>query len=271
MSRKTLRTAVAALAALSMPLSLSAHRQWILPSSTVLSSQDAWVTIDAAVSNELFYFDHVPMRLSNLVVTAPNGAPVSPENIATGKYRSTFDVHLTEPGTYRIASVGNFVFASWEENGEQKRWRGSEEAFAKQVPADAKNLTKTKNNSRVETFVTAGSPTKIKPVGEGLEMVALTHPNDLVTGEAVEFQFLANGKPEAGLTVSLIPGGNRYRDQLHEQQFTTDGEGKIEVTFDEPGMYWINASKGGGRRGPGGPGRGGDRMSYTATLEVLPL
>ena len=174
------------------------------------------------------------------------------------------------PSSSKI-SMSKFVFASWEENGEQKRWRGSEEAFAKQVPADAKNLTKTKNNSRVETFVTAGSPTKIKPVGEGLEMVALTHPNDLVTGEAVEFQFLANGKPEAGLTVSLIPGGNRYRDQLHEQQFTTDGEGKIEVTFDEPGMYWINASKGGGRRGPGGPGRGGDRMSYTATLEVLPL
>ena len=45
-----------------MPARLDAHRQWMLPSSTVLSGSDPWVTVDAAVSNELFYFDHVPMR-----------------------------------------------------------------------------------------------------------------------------------------------------------------------------------------------------------------
>ena len=51
------RSRVLILAALAP--SLFAHRQWVLPSSTVLSAADPWVTVDAAVSNELFYFDHV--------------------------------------------------------------------------------------------------------------------------------------------------------------------------------------------------------------------
>jgi len=281
------------------PLALQAHRQWMLPSSTVLSKADSWVTVDAAVSNELFYFDHVPLRVNNLVVTAPDGSRRQPENVATGKYRTTFDVHLPQPGTYRIASVSNTVFASWKENGEMKTWRGDAEAFTREVPANAAELRTAKMNSRVEVFVTAGKPDTraLQPVGIGLELAPVTHPNDLVTGEAATFQFLHNGNPAANLEVTVIPGGIRYRDQLKEQKLTTDGEGRFKVTFAEPGMYWINATVGASMRGPapapgpspsgpnagprtgGGPGPGpggrgfmpsGDRSSYVATVEVLP-
>lgn len=276
MHRKYLPAAVALLACL-VPGALLAHRQWMLPSSTVLSKADSWITVDAAVSNELFYFDHVPMRTTGVVITAPDGSQVQPQNAATGKYRSTFDVHLAMPGTYRIASVSNMMFASWTEKGEQKRWRGDAAAFAKEVPAGAEGLRSSRMSNRVEVFATAGKPdTKaLQPTGIGLELVPVTHPNDLVTGEKATFQFLHNGKPAAGLTVEVIPGGIRYRDQLKEQKLTADSEGKIAVTFAEPGMYWMNASIGGGR-GPGGPGgRGmmmpaGDRANYVATLEVLP-
>ena len=123
--RISARLAILALAALA-PLAAHAHRQWLLPSATVLSEKDAWVTVDAAVSNDLFYFEHVPMRLDNLVVTGPDGkTTVRPENASTGKYRSTFDLHLTQPGTYRVAVVNSGVFASWKDNGQTKRWRGA--------------------------------------------------------------------------------------------------------------------------------------------------
>lgn len=247
--------------------SLHAHRQWLLPSSTVLSSADPWVTIDAAVSNELFYFDHVPLRLANLNVTGPDGAPVQPQNTATGKYRSTFDLNLKKPGTYRIALVNNAVFASWTENGQQKNWRGAAEAFAKEVPKDAPGLQVSQMASRVEVFVTSGKPTRdaLTPTGMGLELIPISHPNDLVAGEAATFQLLVDGKPAAGLEVTIIPGGIRYRDQLHEQKLTTAADGKVTATFKEPGMYWINATT-------GAPGRTrtGNRASYSATLEVLP-
>jgi uncharacterized GH25 family protein len=45
-----LKKAIFTIAALlGLPVMLQAHRQWLLPSSTVLSNSDAWVTIDAAV------------------------------------------------------------------------------------------------------------------------------------------------------------------------------------------------------------------------------
>jgi uncharacterized GH25 family protein len=261
--------------------SLWAHRQWMLPSSTVLSKADSWITIDAAVSNELFYFDHVPLRLNNLLVTAPDGAHVPVENASTGKFRSTFDVHLTQPGTYRIASVSDLVFATWTENGQSKTWRGEAAAAPKEIPAGADGLRTSRMSTRVEVFATAGKPDSraLLPTGAGLELAPVTHPNNLVTGEKASFQFLHNGQPAAKLEVTVIPGGIRYRDQLKEQKFVTDAEGKFSVTFAEPGMYWMNASVGAPLRGPGaagGPGgpRGmtppGDRASYVATLEVLP-
>ena len=46
-----------------------AHRQWMLPSATSLSGTESWVTVDAAISNDLFYFEHHPLQLDNLVVT----------------------------------------------------------------------------------------------------------------------------------------------------------------------------------------------------------
>src|SRR3546814_432474 len=83
----------------------SAHRQWMLPSATVLSGDDVWVTVDAAISNDLFYFEHHPKRLDSVKAWAPDGSEAPIENQATGRYRSTFDVHLTQKGTWRIASL----------------------------------------------------------------------------------------------------------------------------------------------------------------------
>ena len=37
--------------AICLPLSAQAHRAWMLPSATVLSGEEPWITVDAAVSN----------------------------------------------------------------------------------------------------------------------------------------------------------------------------------------------------------------------------
>jgi uncharacterized GH25 family protein len=281
----------AALGALMVPGAAQAHRQWMLPSSTTLSGNDSWVTVDAAVSNDLFYFEHVPMRTDGIIVTEPDGTQGKIENAATGKYRSTFDVHLTKPGTYRIASVSTGVMGSYTLNGEVKRLpRGTSTAnLAQAIPAGATNVQTAKAASRNEIFVTLGAPTTtvFKPTGTGIELAPVTHPNDLVSGEAATFQFLLDGKPAAGLKVTVIPGGIRYRDALGQMDLVTDASGKLSVTWPEPGLYWLNASTGGGREGgpgAGAPEAGGpgarpapegpatppkDRASYITTLEVL--
>src|SRR5690606_37835095 len=86
---------LAVLLATALPFAAQAHKAWLLPSSTV-TTPDQWVTVDAAVSNDLFYFNHAPLRVDNLSITAPDGSTLQPENVATGKYRTTFDVHLAQ-------------------------------------------------------------------------------------------------------------------------------------------------------------------------------
>lgn len=269
-ARFSTRLAVLALAALA-PLAAHAHRQWLLPSATVLSEKDAWVTVDAAVSNDLFYFEHVPMRLDNLAVTAPDGkSAVQPENASTGKYRSTFDLHLTQPGTYRVAVINQGVFASWKENGQTRRWRGSADAFAKNVPADAQDLQVNEIAGRVETYVTNGRPTKqvLGATGKGLELAPITHPNDLIAGESASFRLLLDGKPAANQKVSVVPGGIRYRDRLNEIAATTDADGKFSVKYPAPGMYWMEAElKDDKTTIKEAKAR---RATYAVTVEVLP-
>src|SRR5690606_22330790 len=142
------------------------HRAWMLPSATVLSGEDPWITVDAAVSNDLFYFEHFPLLLegfhqpalaakgkapagakppmrrppSKLLVLAPDGTQAKAENGTVGRYRSTFDVHLTQIGTYKLAVANSGLFASWKEDGKPQRWMGAAEDFAKQVPAKADEL-----------------------------------------------------------------------------------------------------------------------------------
>jgi uncharacterized GH25 family protein len=256
-----------------LPLSAQAHRPWLLPSATVLSGHEPWVAVDAAGSTDLFYADHHPMRLDGLVVTAPDGHRAAPEHLGTGKYRSTFDLKLAQPGTYRLAVVNDGMNVAYQLNGENKRWRGTAEALATALPAGAQNLRVTHSQSRSETFVTAGKPNTqaLAPAGTGLELVPLTHPNDLVSGSAATFGLLLDGRPAAGVTVTVIPGGIRYRDRLGDMRVTTGQDGRFSVTWPAPGMYWLSASQGGGRDAPAGSiGAPARRVSYTATLEVLP-
>lgn len=260
---------VLALAAV-LPITASAHKAWLLPSQTVVAGESPWITVDAAVSNDLFYFNHVPLRLDSLAIVAPDGSTVAAQNPATGKYRSVFDVQLVQQGTYKIGVLNNSLTASWQENGKPKRWRGSAENFAAEVPTDASELKVSQSISRVETFVTNGTPsdTALKPGGIGLELVPITHPNDLFAGEEAKFRFQIDGKPAGGLDVEIIRGDTRYRNAQDEIKTTTDGNGEFSVTWPEAGMYWLDVSSVDDTVTM--PQATQRRLGYVATLEVLP-
>jgi len=266
--KRTLVLAAAMAAAL--PFSALAHKAWLQPSQTVIAGTNPWITVDAAVSNDLFYFNHVPLRLDTLVITAPDGSTVQPQNAATGKFRSVFDVELTQQGTYRLATINNGLSASWEEDGKPKRWRGTPTTFATEVPKNAKNLQVSQSVGRVETFVTNGTPneTALKPTNQGIEMIALAHPNDLVAGEAARFRVLVDGKPTAGLEFEITRGGTRYRNAQEEIKVSTDAKGEFAVTWPEAGMYWLETGTEDGKTSIKEAKK--RRLSYVATLEVLP-
>src|SRR5690606_18755961 len=93
-SMKRTSLLVLAVAAL-LPLSAAAHKQWIIPSQAVVNGGDVWVTFDGAISNQLFFPDHVPMRLDNVTATAPDG--------------STVELHRSEEHTSELQSRENLV------------------------------------------------------------------------------------------------------------------------------------------------------------------
>lgn len=272
---RLLKTTLCTALVLCLPISAQAHRAWLLPSATVLSSDDAWVSIDAAVSNDIFHADHAPMRAEGVVVTAPDGTTLQVQNAMMGKYRSTFDVQLPQKGTYKIAVASSGLMARWEtESGERKMWPGRGERanpadFDKMVPKKAKNLEVSQFSRRMETFVTAGSPTEsvLKATKQGLELVPVTHPNDLFAGEVTTFQFQMDGKPVAGVKATIIPGGMRYRNDQGAIEVESDKKGNISITWPQAGMYWLSASYRDDKAKKPATVRAG---SYVATFEVLP-
>jgi uncharacterized GH25 family protein len=116
MLKKTLL--LAASAAIAMATPASAHRAWLLPSIPVLADTNQSVTVDAASSTEPFNSDHAAMNTDGIQVWAPDGTMGKIENAAKGKYRSTFDVAINKPGTWRIGTQTSSVMGTFKVDGE---------------------------------------------------------------------------------------------------------------------------------------------------------
>jgi uncharacterized GH25 family protein len=258
---KTRLLAAIAVAAVLLPAAgANAARNWVLPSTTTLSGSNAWVTVDAASSDDLYFPDLRPLAITSILVLDSEGQPVQPTSPSMGKFRSTFDVQLTKPGTYKIASVATTVMASYTDNGVVKRFRGTGEDFAKQVPAGAADLKTIRNLARSETFVTRDKPTDgaLKPTGQGLELVPMTHPSDVVATEPATFKLLLDGKPAAGLEVEVMRGYDHWTTKPSATLSAKTGpDGAFKITLPQAGLWWISASYRTGETGRGGPPPGG--------------
>lgn len=273
-------------AALVLAAPAGAHNAWLLPSTTVLSDTGQSVTVDAGASTAPFEADHAALPAENVKVWAPDGTMGVVENAARLRYRSTFDVRIDKPGTWRIGMETGGVSGSFKVGGEAwtlGRRRGPPPApgaaptaaparsiaSIDQLPSDATDLDLTETSGRNEFFVTAGAPDDalFAPTGKGLEFVPETLPTDLVADEPARFRFLIDGQPAAGLAVEVIPGGRRYRSDSAAQSLTTDAEGRVTITWPGAGFYWLNAVATDDK--PQHPKAAKRRMNYTATLEVL--
>ena len=250
-----------------------AHRQWLLPSSTHIDAKEAWVTIDGAVSENLFDFDTNALALDNLEIIAPDGSQIKAESISKTKFRGSADIKLVQKGTYKISQNSQNIMATYRLNGEEKRWRGTEEKMAQDIPAQATDIKVSRSYNRLQTYVTNDNSTNtvLKAVGTGLELLPLSNPTELFAQETTRFKVLLDGQPLADSKVSVIAGGVRYRGVLNEITAISDKEGIISITWPFAGMYWLKAAYPqlpemvDGKRPP----MPAKRFSYAATLEVL--
>ncbi|MFC3195865.1 DUF4198 domain-containing protein [Marinicella sediminis] len=247
-----------------------AHKRWLLPSIFSVSEAQ-WVAVDASVSNNLFYVDR-PWPLTSVSVTAPDGKPAKTDNLNEGHRRSSFDVYLDQPGTYRASTGGDVFFVQYSSvDGEVTRDRAFDLSSLKaSVPADATAVNYARSVSRLETYMTLGAPDQkvFTPSGRGLELKPVSHPNDLYVNEKVALQFLVEGKPAVGLEVLMVWEGTRYRDEEGAINLLTDDQGTITFTPDRTGRFLLEA--GAEKVLTEDPVFSTLYMTYIGTFEVLP-
>ncbi|NDY93989.1 DUF4198 domain-containing protein [Ideonella livida] len=270
-----------------------AHMTWILPNASHLDGKEATVSVDAAVSEDLFHFDRA-LKLDTLVITGPDGQPREAENLSAARHRSSFDLKLVQDGTYRLSHVSRGLMGSWKQGSETKRFRGTAESFAKEVPAQAEILSLTATHTRHQTFVSKEQtgPLRFQPEGQGLEVLPLGPVTDLSAGDTTRLQLLFNGQPLPGASLKLLRDGNRYRYKLGEQVLTSDAQGVVTLAWAEAGRYYLAISHGdrppappagatpstGPSAAPPAPAPGSagtrdkplQRASLAVTFEVLP-
>lgn len=268
---KTINKTVLALLLAGCAAGASAHKPWIMPNSTFVEAKDVTVTIDGAISDQLFEFDTNTMKFDGALLTDPDGTVTPLPAPVSSRFRSSVDLKLPKDGTYKVSLVTLNVMANYKLNGETKRFRGTEDGFVKEMPAGATDVAKSTTHTRIETFVSANKTSMgaFKPSGEGLEMIPLTNPTELRAGETARMRFTLDGKPMANQPFSLIPGGVRYRGVLGEIRLVTDAKGEAAITLPAANLYWLGVSyPNDQRKGP--PENGARRYSYSATLAVLP-
>ena len=261
-------------AVLMASLVAQAHNLWLLPSETSKGGKGGWVTFDVAVSTEIFNVGSGAPKVDVVEVVAPDAAVSKVQNIWQGKLRSSFDLDINQPGTYKIFAATHGLIARWETaDGKRGFWppRGAKaepSELAAAVPKNAKNLEIIQASRRTETFVSLGAPSKVslKPTLQGLELVPLTHPNNLAVGEVSEFMFLMDGKPAVGAKIAVIEGGSRYRLAPGAQHYETDKNGQVKISWKKTGIYWLGAEYKDDQATKPATHRSG---VYSATLEVL--
>jgi len=213
-----------------------AHTPYLLPASFEIEPT-ATVSVDAAFT-EKFFLPDVAFGNTRFAITTPDGSVLPFGEVHQFKTRTVAEQQLPgAKGTYRLSTGPRLgaIFRSWDLNGKVEVARDP----ATPVPAGAKLLAHYQSLSVSEAYVTAGAPTKaaLAPSGQGLEIVPVTHPSDLFTGESFEFTVQFDGQPLAGQKVDIYRSAMDLASQHSAESLKTDAQGRIRYAMQQPGVY----------------------------------
>ncbi len=214
-----------------------AHTPYLAPASFEPLHQ-GWVTLDASFA-EVFFVPEVVFDDSEFGVLNSAGVWSKPVTVQRLKTRAVVEHQLTDKGTHRFSTGVRHgaVFRMYELNGERKGTRDPKEV----LPAGAKLLDHFQSVTLAETYLTLGAPsnTALKPYGKGLEVVAVTHPNDLYAGETFRVRVLFDGKALAGQELQVFAANDGAGDEKPVLTVKTDDEGAADLALTRVGSYLL--------------------------------
>lgn len=237
-----------------------AHTPYLAPASFESGFQ-GWVTLDASFA-EAFFIPEVVFDNSEFRVIDPAGRKAAPLTVERLKTRAVVEHQLKEKGTYRFSTGVRYgaVFRTYELNGERKALRDPKEA----LPEGATLLDHFQSVTLAETYLTLGAPNQqaLKPWNKGLEVVAVSHPNDVNDGEDFRVQVQFEGKPLAAQSVQIFPahtGGDHEKALLDVK---TDSKGFADLKLPKAATYLLQTRY----RTAAPQGADAPQYSYTYTL-----
>ncbi|HLO93049.1 MAG TPA: DUF4198 domain-containing protein [Burkholderiaceae bacterium] len=271
--RSKTRPLLAAAVALCLAGSAQASMSWLLANSYQVNGKEAVVSMDAAVSESLFVFERA-LKLEQILITAPDGSRLEAQQRTAARHRESFELRLTQDGTYRVSHVQLVLMGSYALDGQTRRFRATPATLDQELPAGAQLQGLTLVHNRQQVFVSKEAPGKLAfaPEGQGLELLPLDPVTELSHGDRSRFRLLLDGRPLPDAAVRLLREGNRYRYKLGEQLIRTDTKGEFTVEWAEAGRYWLGVAQG-DKPAQGVNGTREEplrRASLSASFEVLP-
>ena len=238
-----------------------AHTPYLAP-NTFAPREGETVTLDAAFA-ETFFTSEVVFDKSRFSVTAPDGTTTVPDTEQYLKSRAVIEHTLPkQAGTYRFSSGQRLgaVFRNWEFDGKKESTRDPKAT----IPEGAKRLPSFQAITLAETFLTIGAPDRgaLKPRGNGIEIIPVTHPADLYTGESFVFEILYDGKPVANQDVEVSEAVWTSDRKPEVVKLTTGADGRATLALRRVGT-WLALVR---HRTQAPAGAPADEFSNSATL-----
>lgn len=236
-----MRATLAAAAALSALLGLAgpalAHTAYMKP-NYFTTPQRGHVTVEASFAEEFFVPDFV-MKADDYHVVTPAGTRVALSSVTYLRDLAVFEVDLPENGTYRI-STGVRAGAKRKMalvDGQWQPVRDRDGAPAGARVAEAQSIT------RADVYVSKGpaSDRALAPTGTGLEIQPLAHPNRLDAGTTLPVRLLLDGRPVAGVTITLHGPGLPDEEDEKAVAVTTGADGRAGIALPHAGGFVLLA------------------------------
>lgn len=238
-----------------------AHTPYLAP-NTFAPREGEVVTLDAAFA-ETFFVPEVVFDRSRFEITAPDGTKREPDSVQYFKSRAVVEQTMpTQAGTWRFSTgprVGA-VFRNWEIDGRKESTRDPKAA----VPEGARMLPSFQAITLAETYLTIGAPDRgaLKPRGSGIEIIPVTHPADLYTGESFVFEVLQDGKPVSGQDIEVTEAVWTSDRKADVVRLKTADDGRATLALRRAGT-WLALVRHRTKAPSGAPA---DELSLTATL-----
>lgn len=244
----------------------SAHTPYLAPSNFAPQAGET-LALDASFA-ETFFVPEAVFDDSRFTVTGPDGKETALGTVQLLKTRAVAEHTLPKnQGTYRFSTGPRMgaLFRTWEHNGKQESSRDP----AAKIPAGAKVLSNFQSVTLAETYVTAGAPDRgaLRARGQGIELIATTHPNDLFVGETFDFVLHYDGKPLPDQKIEITEAVWTSDRKPQVVTVLTDAQGRASFKLERAGT-WLALTRY-RTKAPVGAPVDEYSNSYTLTFRVL--